>query len=142
MDQFRKSYVQRFDREWRDFLVGTPTAAKARGRRKDSPYLDLVDRIDQETRTQLPRDGTPLPSWVALLQEVRRTEPRGEEEPLAPWQRYEVELDQVDVDVEAATEQGIQALDMTRRLKDAQGTSFGSALDLVRFLGERGFAAD
>jgi type VI protein secretion system component VasK len=131
VDKFRRSYAQNFDRNWRDFLLGTPTTAVSRGRRKDSPYLALVERVDAETRTELRRDGAE-PSWISLLREVRRTTPASEEEPLAPWQRYEVELDQVDVDVEAATEQGEQALEMTRRLRDPEGTSFSSALSLVR----------
>lgn len=130
IDQFRRSYVDNFDRNWRNFLMGTPTQAVARGRRKDSPYLALLERIDKETRTELPREG-PLPAWVQALREVRSTTPKSKDEQ-APWQRYQVALDQVDADVAAATDQPSQALELAPRLKHGEGTSVSKALSLVR----------
>ena len=119
--------------ELREELRSRLARLPARNADKDSPYLALIERIDRETRTELPRSGS-LPSWIELLREVRRETPASEEEPQAPWQRYQVELEQVDVDVEAATEQGEQALELARRFKQAEDTSIGNALSLVREL--------
>jgi hypothetical protein len=136
VDQFRQSYVQNFDKHWENFLLGTPTVASARGRRKDSPYLALIEEIDKQTRTDLPRDG-PLPPWIQLLREVRRTTPTTEEEEkkeLAPWQRYMVAIDQVDATVGPATEHPDQALELVQRMESTDETSVDSALALVREL--------
>lgn len=136
--QFRAEYVERFDASWRGFLMDTPNTPRPLAKVKDSPYLALLERIDDNTRAELPRRGELVP-WVGMLREVRREKPlerlEGEEDQkqeLPPWQRYQVALAQVEADALAGVEQSKQALDLSRRMEDPEATSFGRALSLVR----------
>jgi hypothetical protein len=133
VDQFRDGYVARFDSSWRQFLMDTPTAARPQTAVTDSPYLDLIERIDRNTRAELPRKGQ-VPAWMSTLQKVRREEPREGEDTTPPWPRYLAVLDQVAADVAATQSQSGRALDTTLRMGDPEATSFGEALALIREL--------
>jgi type VI secretion system protein ImpL len=131
--QFRDGYVARFDASWRQYLIDTPTAAQPQPAVTESPYLELIERIDRNTRAELPRKGR-APVWISTLQKVRREEPQEGEEAAPPWPRYMAVLDQIAADVAATQSQSGRALDSALRMGDPQATSFGEALALIREL--------
>jgi type VI protein secretion system component VasK len=130
---FRESYTSNFDRSWRGFLLGAPVQARPRAEVTRSPYLELLARIDDETQASLPRTQ-PTPDWIGLLREVRRSQPASEEEKLAPWQRYQAALAQAETEIAPALENGEQALSLSQKMRDPQGTAVGTGLALVREL--------
>lgn len=138
VEQFRRGYVERFDRHWRGYLLEAPLPPRAEPDVERSPYLELVEQIHRNTGADVPRpDG--LPAWIATLRAVRSEEApppeeEGEEPPPAPWERYRDALSQVAADVAAARERGETALQLAVRMADDEPTSFARALELVREL--------
>ncbi len=155
IDAFRRGYVQRFDAAWRAYLLDAPTPPGADPHPKDSPYLKLLEQIDQQTRADLPREG-PLPSWIQLLREVRReSAPEGkgalalpgwvqalrdgkkddsaaQKEKAPPWTRYLDSLDQVAADAASTEVRGEDALDLASHVAKHEPNSFQGALDALR----------
>lgn len=130
LSALRRSYVDRYDRSWRRFLVETPNTPRAFDDVRKSPYLALLDKIDANTNFDLPRDSE-TPSWVTALREVRRTEVVGEEKS-APWQDYTAAIESVAIDVEDAIADGAQALLVARDVAQGKPSTFGDAMEVVR----------
>jgi hypothetical protein len=131
--QFRDGYVRRFDSSWRNFLMDVPTAPLPERSVTESPYLELIERIERNTATELPRTGS-QPAWVSALREVRREEPLEEEKTPPPWTRYLAALDQVAADVAASEGRSDRALDSAIRMASQESTAVGEALALIREL--------
>jgi len=133
IDQFRRAYTSRFDDNWRRYLLDAPTPAQADERVRSSPYIALVQQIEDNASIDIPRDGA-SPPWLALLSEARRETPRDGEQGPPPWSRYLVALDQVAADVSAAQARSDDAFDFALRAARGEPTSFGNALAVVREL--------
>jgi hypothetical protein len=131
VDQFRRAYVARFDDSWRRYLLETPTGGTADSRVRNSPYLALLQQIEENATLEVPRSGPP-PPWLALLKEVRRETPKEGETTPPPWSQYMVALDQVAVDVNAAQQRSEDAYAFALRLARNEPSSFGSALATIR----------
>lgn len=155
IDAFRRGYVSRFDAAWRAYLLDAPTPPGAEPRPKDSPYLKLLEQIDQQTRADLPREGA-LPTWIQILREVRREsapegkggiplpgwvqalrdgkkeDAAGQKEKAPPWTRYLDSLDQVAADVASTEVRSEDALDLASHVAKHEPNSFQGALDLLR----------
>ncbi|MGH0034581.1 MAG: type VI secretion protein IcmF/TssM N-terminal domain-containing protein [Myxococcota bacterium] len=133
--EFRRGYIDRFDRSWRSYLLEAPMRAVADSDVTDSPYLGLVDQIRTNTAVELPREEA-LPAWIAMVQSVRDEEvpppPEGEPPVEADWTRYRAALSQVEADVARAAEKGDAALQTSIKMADDQDTSFKAARELVR----------
>ncbi|HKE13052.1 MAG TPA: type VI secretion protein IcmF/TssM N-terminal domain-containing protein [Myxococcota bacterium] len=129
LDAFKRSYVARFDGNWRRYLMGTPLPAASDAGVRNSPYLRLVDQIDSQTKADLPRTG-PEPSWMGSLHSAR-TEEAKDAKDAAAWPRYLQALDAVVQDVETAQAQPEAALDLAQRVARREQTSFRAALDLI-----------
>jgi hypothetical protein len=115
---------------------------------KASPYLRLVDQIHGNASVGLPR-AAGAPAWLTALGEARRSEPLPEEQPAAsqsgkgdgksqkdappepPWKRYQLALDQVASDVQAAEEDPAAAVEIAKDLATRKPTNFAKALKLV-----------
>jgi hypothetical protein len=130
VDRFRHDYVERYDQQWRQYLINTPLPAVADPEVRSSPYLKLTEQIDDNTRADLPRDGAE-PPWVLSLRETRRTEASEGEEAGPPWPRYEAALEQVGADVASFRHSPEDALDLAVRAGRKEPTSFGKALAVV-----------
>jgi type VI protein secretion system component VasK len=131
---FREGYIERYDRKWRNFLVDTPVDPYADAGVKDSPYIRLVETIDDNLQAELPRSIAP-PQYIGALREARREVPTPAEveaQKRAPWQSYQAALDQVEADVVAARAQGERALDVAMNMTQPDRTSFQSAIQFVR----------
>jgi hypothetical protein len=129
LDAFKRSYVERFDGNWRRYLMGTPLPAASDAAVRNSPYLRLVDQLDFQTRADLPRTG-PEPTWMASLHTAHAEEAKDAKDTPA-WPRYLQALDAVAQDVETAQAQTEAALDLAQRVARREQTSFRSALDLI-----------
>ncbi len=139
VSQFQAEYMERFDTSWRRFLMDIPNKPNPLAQANESPYLKLIERIDGDTRADLPQRSELVP-WIAMLREVRRRdkpieekEGGGEaEQELPPWQRYEVALALVEAESLAGVEDSAEALSISRGMENPESTSFGRALDVVR----------
>lgn len=141
LEQFRRSYVARYDSSWRQYLIDTPLPPRSDPSVKDSPYVALLDQIEHNASAELPRDGDP-PPWIVTLEEVRRDKPRelaeGEKPPEKPqeppWLTYQRLLEQVGADVAASQVNDKAALSVAIKVAKDEPTSFGQALDQIRGL--------
>jgi type VI protein secretion system component VasK len=143
--EFRQTYVQRYDDQWRAFLMDTPTRGSAHADVKSSPHLNHLRALHRNTDIELPR-REPTPAWIEALREIMRTEAlaaelapvanEGEEPPPPepPWQLYEAALVPVAADAEAAREDGELAIGSAAGMAARSGTSFEEALALVESL--------
>ena len=142
----RRTYVERFDSNWRRFLIATPTAEHAMPDVRRSPYLRLITTVSQNTGIDLPRDEEP-PTWILALKEIRREIPATSDivdavkqaagggegsDRTPPWKLYMAALENVAIDVEDAVADGEQALLIARDAAEGQPTSFSDALDVIR----------
>ncbi|MEM7412550.1 MAG: type VI secretion protein IcmF/TssM N-terminal domain-containing protein [Myxococcota bacterium] len=137
--KFLRSYVVAYDAAWERFLLNAPVEPKRSKQIKDSPYHALLARVRDEMSADLPRAGDP-PAFVAMLQEVLRTEPlappddeeEAAEEEAPPWSRYQLALEEVAKDVEIAESSGEDALKTALEVAGGDDSSFHRALDVVR----------
>lgn len=143
--QFRQTYVQRYDDQWRAFLMDTPTRPSSHADVKSSPHISYLQSLHRNTDIELPR-REPTPAWIEALREVMRTEPIVDEMPAAkegeepppppdpPWQVYQAALVPVAADAEAAREDGEFAIGMAAGMASRSGTSFEAGLAAVESL--------
>ena len=140
---FRQTYVQRYDEQWRQFLIDAPTPARAHADIKGSPYLDFFEQLHHNTAVDLPRRGAP-PAWLLAVREVRREEPLADERPdpsggeeggekrqkppPPPWKVYQEALIPLAADTEAALADGGAAVVLALQMANRQGTHFEKAL--------------
>jgi type VI protein secretion system component VasK len=94
--QLERTYVERYDRAWRRFLLDTPRQPREDIQVRKSPYLTLLEKADENTRVDLPRESD-TPHWIKMIREIRRTLPFGkladpgdevDEEEESSWSRY------------------------------------------------------
>ncbi len=141
---FQQTYMRRYDEQWRQFLIDTPTPVQRHADVKSSPYLDLVEQIHRNTSVELPRSEAP-PTWIGALREARREEPLETEQPKAreeaeqaggekpkppppPWRVYQEALIPLAADTETAMADGEAAVALALQMANRQGTSFEKAL--------------
>jgi type VI protein secretion system component VasK len=131
ISETKRRYVDRFDRSWRRFLLEVPTDERVDPDVRKSPHLEILEKIHVHTSTDLARD-TASPVWIDMIAEVRRGEPSGEQESVAPWTEYTAALENVALDVEEAGSDPEQALLLVREVAEGSPSSFDEALQVVR----------
>lgn len=131
INEVRRRYVDRFDRSWRRYLLDVPTGPRSDPNVRKSPHLAILEQIHTHTSAELKRDNV-APAWIAMVAEVRRTEPIGEEEKVGPYTEYLAALDAVAIDVEDAMADPEQALILSKEVAEGKGSSFEDALEVVR----------
>jgi type VI protein secretion system component VasK len=77
LEQFRQSYIRRYENLWRQYVMDTPTPPSVDPSVKQSAYVRLVEQIADNVRADLPRD-VPPPSYITTVTETRREKTREE----------------------------------------------------------------
>lgn len=144
LGRFRRTYLERFERGWRRHLLDAPELARPDAAVKESPYLALVDQLEENTSVELPWDDG-VPEWMEMIHEVRAdgreveaeeaAEPEGGS---APWSEYLAALENVAIDVEDARTRRSHALSLVRDVAGGEPNSFADALSTVREIMPRG----
>lgn len=127
----RRSYVGQFDRSWRRYLLDVPTGPRSDANVRKSPHLVILEQVHTQSSAEVPRENV-APAWIAMVAEVRRTDPVGEEEKVGPYTEYLAALDVVAIDVEDAMADPEQALILSKEVVAGKGSSFEDALAVVR----------
>jgi hypothetical protein len=140
---FRDTYVRRYDAQWRQFLLDTPTPVNAHADAKGSPYLDHFERLHLNTQAQLPRRGE-SPPWILAVAEAHRDEPlaseispsaaegeKPKEPPPPPWKVYQADLGLVTADTEGVLGDVEAALGLATDMAERKGTNYEKAIKQV-----------
>ena len=128
--RFLERYQRRFEQEWREFLVCTPTQPMADSSLVDSPYVRLLGTISNNTRADELWNGDPPPGWFAVLHETTREEPNEEGE-VPPWKRYQQMLNEISIDVEYLESNPEDALDKTKAMAETKSSGFHDGMKLI-----------
>jgi hypothetical protein len=149
--QFKDTYVDRFYDRWKSFLMDVPLTPQAIADPRTSPWVDLLETVHHNVHAPLPED-VPRPTWIAVLDEVMRTEelpqPEADEDEdetqdeevdtTPPWRAYTNALTVIAQDAESAREDGEAAVAIATAIAARSGDSFTPAVQLAERIVPRG----